>query len=68
MAPALLQGERDYTKLKGDTGPLVYPAGFVYLYSWLRWITKGGNVLRAQASLLTTGAHKLYLLHALENT
>jgi len=25
--------------LKGDTGPLVYPAGFVYLFSWLRSIT-----------------------------
>ena len=31
-----LRGERDYTKLKGDTGPLVYPAGFVYLYAILR--------------------------------
>ena len=31
-----LRGERDYTKLKGDTGPLVYPAGFVYLYAFLR--------------------------------
>lgn len=34
-------------KLQGDTGPLVYPAGFVYLFSWLRWVT-GGAVLPAQ--------------------
>ena len=34
-------GERDYAKLKGDTGPLVYPAGFVYLFSLLRTATGG---------------------------
>lgn len=43
----LLQGELDYAKLKGDTGPLVYPAGFVYLFAWLRRLT-GGNVAAAQ--------------------
>ena len=44
-----LAGERDYTKLKGDTGPLVYPAGFVYLYSLLYYVTdKGKNILVAQ--------------------
>lgn len=40
-------GERDYMNLKGDTGPLVYPAGFVHLFSWLKYITKG-EVLAAQ--------------------
>lgn len=29
------QGERDYTEIKGDTGPLVYPAGHLYVYSFL---------------------------------
>ncbi|RCH82160.1 dolichyl-P-Man:Man(5)GlcNAc(2)-PP-dolichol alpha-1,3-mannosyltransferase, partial [Rhizopus stolonifer] len=44
-----LQGERDYTKLKGDTGPLVYPAGFVYFYSALYYLTnKGTNIRLAQ--------------------
>ncbi|KMZ66320.1 Dolichyl-P-Man:Man(5)GlcNAc(2)-PP-dolichol alpha-1,3-mannosyltransferase [Zostera marina] len=42
-----LGGERDYTKLKGDTGPLVYPAGFLYVYSAIRFLT-GGEVFPAQ--------------------
>ena len=28
-----LNGERNYAKIYGDTGPLVYPAGFLYIYS-----------------------------------
>lgn len=28
-----LDGERNYRNLRGDTGPLVYPAGFIYVYS-----------------------------------
>ena len=43
-----VQGELDYAQLKGDTGPLVYPAGFVYLFAWLKRIT-GGSVVAAQA-------------------
>ena len=37
-----LQGERNYINLKGDTGPLVYPAGFVYIFVFLRWLTDEG--------------------------
>ncbi|TKY61792.1 Dol-P-Man:Man(5)GlcNAc(2)-PP-Dol alpha-1,3-mannosyltransferase [Spatholobus suberectus] len=40
-------GERDYRNLKGDTGPLVYPAGFLYVYSAFRYLT-GGQVYPAQ--------------------
>mmetsp|Transcript_4985 Transcript_4985/g.7617 ORF Transcript_4985/g.7617 Transcript_4985/m.7617 type:complete len:458 (-) Transcript_4985:22-1395(-) len=29
-------GERDYTNIRGDTGPLVYPAGFLYLYGFFK--------------------------------
>lgn len=44
-----LNGEYDYIKLKGDTGPLVYPAGFVYIFSILYKITNGGiNIRLAQ--------------------
>lgn len=39
----VVEGELDYTLLRGDTGPLVYPAGFMYLYAALRWITGGGR-------------------------
>ncbi|KAL9230080.1 hypothetical protein vseg_005472 [Gypsophila vaccaria] len=42
-----LSGERDYSKLEGDTGPLVYPAGFLYVYSFIQYIT-GGSVHPAQ--------------------
>ncbi|CAK7348285.1 unnamed protein product [Dovyalis caffra] len=45
-----LGGERDYTNLKGDTGPLVYPAGFLYVYSAIQYIT-GGEVYLAQILL-----------------
>ncbi|KAG9444797.1 hypothetical protein H6P81_016137 [Aristolochia fimbriata] len=42
-----LGGERDYENLEGDTGPLVYPAGFLYVYSAIQFIT-GGQVYPAQ--------------------
>lgn len=42
-----LGGERDYNNLKGDTGPLVYPAGFLYIYSSFLYLT-GGHVYPAQ--------------------
>jgi hypothetical protein len=44
-----LDGEYDYRNIYGGTGPLVYPAGFLYLFGILRWMTDSGkNVLRAQ--------------------
>ncbi len=44
-----IKGERDYTKLTGSTGPLVYPAAHVYIYWALYHITdKGRNILLAQ--------------------
>ncbi|GMH68317.1 hypothetical protein TrLO_g15073 [Triparma laevis f. longispina] len=44
-----VEGERDYVNLKGGTGPLVYPALFLYIYQGLRYITSSGeNILKAQ--------------------
>ncbi|KAJ7294982.1 hypothetical protein O6H91_Y220100 [Diphasiastrum complanatum] len=40
-------GERNYAELQGDTGPLVYPAGFLYIYSAIQYLT-GGAVFPAQ--------------------
>ena len=34
-------GVRSYIDLRGGTGPLVYPAGFVHLFDALQWITQG---------------------------
>ena len=37
----LIHGEWDYSKLRGATGPLVYPGGFVALYAGLRFLAGG---------------------------
>ena len=44
-----MNGEWDYMKLRGDTGPLVYPAGFVYLFTVLNWATSDGANIRLGA-------------------
>lgn len=42
-------GEREYTKIKGGTGPLVYPAAHVWIYRALYNLTNHGNdILLAQ--------------------
>lgn len=55
-----LDGERDYTVMKGDTGPLVYPAGFLYVFSILYEITnKGVDIHMAQ--MIFVGIYVLVL-------
>lgn len=45
----VVNGTYDYSQLKGETGPLVYPAGFVYVFLSLYQIThKGQNIYFAQ--------------------
>ena len=52
-----LQGERDYRELRGDTGPLVYPAGFVYIYASLKTLT-GGDIFLGQCAFVG-----VYVIH-----
>ena len=42
----VVNGTRDYSLLRGDTGPLVYPAGFVWLYMGLYYVTSLGTNIR----------------------
>ncbi|KAI2626249.1 glycosyltransferase [Xylaria nigripes] len=45
----IVAGERDYTVIKGRTGPLVYPAAHVYMYTTLYHMTnEGENIFLAQ--------------------
>ena len=43
-------GERDYVNIRGDTGPLVYPAGFLYLYGWLKSVAVSGSSTLGQSA------------------
>ncbi|OCK83448.1 glycosyltransferase family 58 protein [Lepidopterella palustris CBS 459.81] len=44
-----LKGERDYRKIEGGTGPLVYPAAHVYVFRVLYALTnRGTNIKLAQ--------------------
>ncbi|KAF8577256.1 glycosyltransferase family 58 protein [Ramaria rubella] len=40
------KGERDYSMIIGPSGPLVYPAGHVFIHRLLSHITSGGYELR----------------------
>jgi alpha-1,3-mannosyltransferase len=41
-----LDGELDYRKIRGGTGPLVYPAGFLILFAAFRRLTHNGTDVR----------------------
>lgn len=44
-----LKGERDYGRISGSTGPLVYPGAHVWIYRYLyAWTEQGANIERAQ--------------------
>ncbi|CAB4010448.1 dol-P-Man:Man(5) c(2)-PP-Dol alpha-1,3-mannosyltransferase-like [Paramuricea clavata] len=61
-----LNGTYDYMKLEGATGPLVYPAGFVYIFSGLYYITEQGrNIKIAQYIFLLLYLLTLVILFAI---
>lgn len=49
----IVNGTTDYSLLKGDTGPLVYPAGFVWFYAALYKLTDSGVNIRL-GKIITT--------------
>jgi alpha-1,3-mannosyltransferase len=62
----VINGTFDYSQLKGDTGPLVYPAGFVYIFSTLYFLTGYGESIRiAQYIYMVIYLITLYLLYRL---
>lgn len=49
-----VSGERDYPSIKGSTGPIVYPAAHVYIYTLLYHLTdEGRDVLLGQILFAT---------------
>jgi alpha-1,3-mannosyltransferase len=64
-----LNGERDYIHIRGATGPCVYPAGYLYLYSLIKkWTINGTDIRHAQYIFayfyVVTQALVLYIYHA----
>ena len=58
-----LKGERDYVNIKGQTGPLVYPAGHVYFFTMLYYVTNfGKSILTAQIIFLFIYVSQIYTL------
>ena len=51
-----IRQEFDYSKLRGQTGPLVYPGGFVWVYAGLRMLTNDGKDI-ATAQMLFVGVY-----------
>lgn len=47
----ILNGERDYSLIKGGTGPLVYPAGHVEVFKLLYKLTNNGTDIAAAQTI-----------------
>ncbi len=56
-----LKGEKNYTRISGDTGPIVYPAGHLVAYRLLHSLTSAGSNIR-RAQYIFVGLYLLNLL------
>lgn len=54
-----IEGERNYYNIKGDTGPCVYPAGFLYIFSALKKLLNDGDIRSFQYFFL--GVYVLFI-------
>ncbi|KAG7092366.1 hypothetical protein E1B28_008725 [Marasmius oreades] len=52
------KGQRDYSRITGPTGPLVYPAGHLWIHLALERITSGGTLIPLAQKIYTA----LYLI------
>lgn len=56
----------DYTQIDGPTGPLVYPAGHLYIFYLLKELTdEGTNILAAQYTFVAIYLAQLILVYKL---
>ena len=63
-----LNGTRDYEQIYGSTGPLVYPAGHLYIFTILRFLSSDGkDVFLAQHLFLVIYAVNCFLVLAIYN-
>lgn len=46
QSQGFLEGDWNYMNLKGPSGPLVYPAGFLYIFSVFYYICSKGTSLK----------------------
>lgn len=54
----------NYTQIDGPTGPLVYPAGHVYIFYIFKLLTEGGtNIVSAQYLFMLIYMAQLYLVY-----
>lgn len=56
-----LRGTRNYAQITGDTGPAVYPAGFLYVFTFFYALSLGGRDIAISQWLF----YGLYLLQCI---
>ena len=59
-----INGTLNYEQISGDTGPIVYPAGHLYFYTVLYYLTNAGKNLKlAQALFGFLYIANLFVIH-----